>query len=119
MKVRTQTTIAALLLVSACNEWVHVETPQEALMRAKARTVQVTKTDRTVLLLRDATLVRDTLVGTDARDGSLRATPLSDITSMDIRQFSPVLTTLLVVGGAVAVLVTAAILVATSQPWQF
>jgi hypothetical protein len=88
-------------------------------MRAKARTVQVTKTDRTVLLLRDATIVRDTLVGTDRRDGSLRATPLSDITSMDIRQFSPVLTTLLVVGGAVAMLVTAAILVATSQPWQF
>ncbi|MDQ6768515.1 MAG: hypothetical protein M3Z54_00815 [Gemmatimonadota bacterium] len=88
-------------------------------MSAKARTVQVTKTDRTVLLLRDATIVRDTLVGTDSRDGSLRTTPLSDITSMDIRQFSPVLTTLLVVGGAVAMLVTAAILVATSQPWQF
>jgi len=79
MKVRTQTTIAALVLVSACNEWVHVETPQDALMRAKSGTVQVTKADRTVLLLRDATIVRDTLAGTDSRDGSVRATPLSDI----------------------------------------
>jgi predicted small integral membrane protein len=73
MKVHTRTTIVALVLVSACNEWVHVETPQEALMRAKTGTIQVTKTDRTVLLLHDAAIVGDAWLGLTIATNSFAA----------------------------------------------
>lgn len=119
MKVRSQATIAALLLVSACNEWVHVETPQEALTKAKTGTIQVTKTDRSVLRLNRAAIVGDSLVGTDDRDEFLRATLLRDVSSVDILQFSLRRTGMLVAGGVLATWVTAGILYATSSPHGF
>jgi len=114
MKARTQTTIAALFLVSACTEWVHVETPHEALMKAKAGTIQVTKNDRTVLQLHDATILGDSLVGMTDRDGFLTGALLKDVTAVDVRQFSPRRTGMLVVGGVIATFVTGLILYATS-----
>jgi hypothetical protein len=84
-------------------------------MRAKAGTIQVTNTDRSVLLLHDASIVGDSLVGTDDRDQFLRGTLLRDVSAVDIRQFSPVRTALLVVGGVLATFVTAGILYATSS----
>ena len=119
MKVRTRTSIAALLLVSACNEWVHLETPQEALMRARAGTIQVTKTDRTVLQLHDAAILGDSLVGTTDRDGFLSGVLLKDVTAVDIRQFSLRRTGLLVVGGVLATFVIAGILYVASPPTYF
>lgn len=88
-------------------------------MKAKAGTIQVTKTDQSVLLINHAAIVGDSLVGTVDYDEFLRGTLLRDITSVDIPQFSLRRTGLLVGGVVMAMLVTIGILVATAPPWQF
>lgn len=64
-------------------------------------------------------IVGDSLVGTADRDEFLRGTLLREISSIDVRQFSPVRTGLPVVGGLLVTFVTAGILYATTHPWQF
>ena len=88
-------------------------------MRARAGTIQVTKTDRTVLQLHDAAILGDSLVGTSAPDEFLRGALLKDVTSVDIRQFSLRRTGLLFVGGVLATFVIAGILYAASPPTYF
>jgi hypothetical protein len=119
MKAGTKAAIVALLLVSACAEWVHFETPQEALMRARGGAIQVTKTDRSVLRINHAAIVGDSLVGMVDHEAFLRGTLLRDVASLDIQQFSPCRTTLLVVGGIMAAFISVGILIATAPPWQF
>jgi hypothetical protein len=114
MKARSKVTIMTILLASACGEWIHVETPQEALIRAKSGTIQVTKTDRTVFRINHASIVGDSVVGMDDRDDFLRAALLRDVNSIDVRQFSLRRTGMLLFGGVVATFVTAGILTATS-----
>jgi hypothetical protein len=78
-----------LLALSACHTWTHVRTPEEAVARAPTGTLQVTKTDSSVVLIQSATIRQDTLIGTSPdREHRRIAIPMDEVSSVATKELS-------------------------------
>ncbi len=90
MACRSRDGLAVVLLaISACHTWSHVGTPQEGIARARTGTVQVTKTDRTVVVIESPTIIQDTLFGTSVDKGHARvAIPMSEVLGVATQEVS-------------------------------
>ena len=83
------TVIAIVLGAGACHSWSHVGTPEQVIARAGTGTIQVTKTDSSVVLVQYPKLVRDTLIGMSTDSTRARvAIPLSEVKSVAEREVS-------------------------------
>lgn len=72
--------ISLLLLTTACMTWTRPEPPDAALSRVDAKPIQVTRADHSTIILKNASVQDDSLVGI-ADDGSNTrvAIPISEI----------------------------------------
>jgi len=72
--------IATLLLASACMTWSRSEPPGAALSHVDRKPIQVARTDHSTIVLKNASVQGDSLVGT-ADDGSNTrvAIPIAEI----------------------------------------
>ena len=115
MDRRVSAVVAACLVVasSACHSWARQDvTPQAAVADAKGH-VRVTRTDHSVIELRDAVIVRDSLIGTPVDDRNARsAIALSDIQSVSTREVSAGKTAGLAAGTVLGIIAVLGILTA-------
>src|SRR6266487_3150213 len=81
MGCRVRLRLAIISLgVASCHTWTHVRTPEEAIARAGTGTIQVTKTDSSVLLMQSPTIRQDTLIGTSVDREHIRvAIPMREV----------------------------------------
>ena len=90
MACRVRLRLAFILLgVSACHTWTHVRTPQEAIAHAGTGTIQVTKTDLSVVLIQSPTIIQDTLIGASVdREHTRVAIPMREVSSVATQEVS-------------------------------
>jgi hypothetical protein len=90
MACRVRLGLAVILLgVSACHTWAHVRTPEEAIARAGTGTIQVTKTDLSVVLIQSTTIIQDTLIGTSVDREHIRvAIPMREVSGVATQEVS-------------------------------
>ena len=91
MACRLRLRLAVILLgVSACRyTWFQVRPPEEAIARAATGTIQVTKTDFSVVLIKSPTIVQDSLIGTSVdREQSRVAIPMREVSSVATQEVS-------------------------------
>lgn len=91
MACRLRLRLAVILLgVSACRHtWFQVRPPEEAIARAATGTIQVTKTDFSVVLIKSPTIVQDSLIGTSVdREQSRVAIPMREVSSVATQEGS-------------------------------
>lgn len=103
--------IAGTLALPACTTWAHQSAPPADVVASHPDAlIRVTRTDHSVITLRRAKLVGDTLVGTTDDNARLRvAVPLTDVESVDTRSISGTRTAGLGVGVFLGVLAVAGI----------
>ena len=98
--------LAMLALLSGCSTWKH--TPLAAgdpLAISSERPIRVTRTDRSILVLQDARIEGDSVIGSIGNPPMRHAVALSAIQSIDQRQVSAGRTAGAAVGGAALLLV--------------
>ena len=81
IRVRSQLiAIPLLLLTTACMTWGRQEAPGTVLSRAEMKPIRIARTDHSTIVLKDASVQNDSLIGT-ADDGSYArvAIPISEI----------------------------------------
>ena len=90
MACRVCLSLAVILLgVSACHTWTHVRTPQEAIARAGTGTIQVTKTDSSVVSIQFPAIIQDTLIGTSGDHEHIRvAIPMREVSGVATQEVS-------------------------------
>ena len=90
MDPRVYLRFAVILLgLSACHTWTHVRTPEEAIARVGTGTLQVTKTDATVVLIESPTIRQDTLIGTSLNaEHSRVAIPMREVSTVATQEVS-------------------------------
>jgi hypothetical protein len=90
MACRVRLKLAVILLgVSACHTWTHVSTPDEAIARAGTGTIQVTKTDLSVVLIQSPAIIQDTLIGTSVDREHIRvAIPIGEVGAVATQEVS-------------------------------
>ena len=95
---------------SGCHTYAHVDTPEEATTRAGTGAVELTRTDHSVLRVKRATVIGDSLVAvTDDTAESRVAVATKDIQSIAVREVSTGRSVAL--GGGIAVAAFATLLV--------
>lgn len=101
----------AALTLGGCTTWSRQsEPPAQAVASHPGARIRVTRTDHSVVTVRDARVVGDTLVGATDDDARLRvAVPVADIASVDARAVSGVRTAGLGAGIFLGVLAVAGI----------
>lgn len=82
--------LAATLALPACTTWARQSAPPAQVIASHPDAlIRVTRTDHSVVTVRGATVVGDTLVGTTNDDARLRvAIPVADIETVDTRTVS-------------------------------
>lgn len=82
--------IAATLALPACTTWARQSAPPaDVVAKHPDALVRVTRTDHSVVTVRGAKVVGDTLVGTTDDDAHLRvAIPVADVEAVDTRAVS-------------------------------
>jgi len=90
MACRLRLRLAIISLgVAGCHTWTHVRTPEEGIARAGTGTIQVTKTDWSVLLMQSPTIRQDTLIGTSVDREHIRvAIPMREVSSVATQEVS-------------------------------
>ncbi len=115
MDRRVSALVTACLVAasSACHAWAPQEvTPEAAVADAKGH-VRVTRTDHSVIELRDAVVVHDSLIGTPIDDKNMRsAIALKDIQSVSTREVSAGRTAGLAAGTVLGIIALLGILTA-------
>lgn len=92
------TVAAAVAFLAGCHSWGVPDDPSPASLRQESpRDVRVTRSSGEEILLRDARVREDSVVGT-APDGSRTAVALSSARRMQVREFDGVETALLTAG---------------------
>jgi len=114
---------AAVLLLpcylAACHRWVPSQEPVAVVASEGPRSLRVTLADGSRLVLRQAYLAADSLIGVrDAHPAKLRqAVALADIVSFEIAELNPVTSAMAVaVGAAAAGLLVAGVALAMNPP---
>jgi hypothetical protein len=109
MLIRSHAT-AIFFLLSACHTYSHVNTPEEAVARegktrdcnlvenvvygasicsSEAGPIRVTKTNQSVVTIKKATIVADSLVGIASNGGNVRvAIALKDVSSTELSEIN-------------------------------
>ena len=103
--------LATLVIASACTTWSRQsEPPAQVVAAHPGALVRVTRTDHSVVTVRDAHVVGDTLVGTTNDDARVPvALAVSYIESIDTRAVSGARTAGLGVGALAAIIAVAGI----------
>ncbi|MGI8508342.1 MAG: hypothetical protein ACR2MQ_03360 [Gemmatimonadaceae bacterium] len=114
--------VAALLVTGGCHTYTAAPSTRLGVTRASSGPIQVTRTDHSVVPLKDADIVRDSLIGT-ANDGSNTriAIPLRDITAVATREVDAGRSLALGGGvglGAIGVFFILLVVVISSTNWQ-
>lgn len=103
--------IAATIALPACTTWARQSAPPAQVVASHPDAlIRVTRTDHSVVTVRGATVVGDTLVGTTNDDARLRvAIPVADVEAVDTRAVSGARTAGLGAGVFLGVLAVAGI----------
>jgi hypothetical protein len=103
--------VIALAGVTACTTWSRQSAPPaQVVSQHPGALVRVTRTDHSVITLRNASVVNDSLVGTTDDKARLRvAMPVADVVSVDTREVSAARTAGLGIGAVGVVLAVAGI----------
>lgn len=103
--------VAVLAVVTACTTWSRQSAPPaQVVSQHPGALVRVTRTDHSVITLRGAAVVNDSLVGTTDDKARLRvAIPIADVASVDTREVSAGRTAGLGLGAVGVVLAVAGI----------
>lgn len=82
--------VLVLAAVTACTTWSHQSAPPaQVVADHPGALVRVTRTDHSVLTLRDVAVTNDSLTGTTNDPARLRvAMPVADVASVDTREVS-------------------------------
>jgi len=73
----------------SCHTWTHVQTPEDAILRAGTGTVQVTKADSSIVLVQSPRMIQDTLIGTSVdRAHSRVAIPMREVSGIATQEVS-------------------------------
>lgn len=98
-------------VLAACTTWAHQSAPAaQVVADHPGALVRVTRTDHSVITLRDARVAGDSLVGTTDDKARLHvAMPVADVASVDTREVSAARTAGLGVGAVGALLAVAGI----------
>jgi len=90
MACRVRVSLAVILsAVSACHTWAHVRTQQEAIAHAGTGTIQVTKSDSSVVLMQSPVIIQDTLIGTSVDRAHIRVViPMREVSSVATQEVS-------------------------------
>lgn len=109
--------VIVLTAVTACTTWSRQSAPPaEVVSKHPGALVRVTRTDHSVITLRDASVANDSLVGTTDDKARLRvAMPVADVASVDTREVSAGRTAGLGVGVVGVVLAVAGIAAAIAM----
>ena len=109
--------VIVLAAASACTTWSHQHAPPaQVVSQHPGALVRVTRTDHSVITLRGAAIVNDSLVGTTDDSARLRvAMPVADVASVDTREVSAGRTAGLGVGVVGVVLAVAGIAAAIAM----
>lgn len=111
---RAPRSFALLLVVAAltgCTTWAHQSAPPaQVVADHPGALVRVTRTDHSVITLRDVAVTSDSLTGTTNDTARLRVTmPVADVASVETREVSAARTAGLGVGAVGVVLAVAGI----------
>jgi len=103
--------VAAALVLPGCTTWARQSAPPAQVVASHPDAlVRVTRTDHSVVTVRGATVVGDTLIGTTNDDARLRvAIPVADVEAVDTRAVSGARTAGLGAGVFLGVLAVAGI----------
>ncbi len=115
MDRRVSAIVTACLLASsgACHAWARQDVTPEAAVADANGHVRVTRTDHSVIELRDAAVVHDSLIGTPVDDRNMRsAIALKDIQSVSTREVSAGRTAGLAAGTVLGIIAVVGILTA-------
>jgi hypothetical protein len=90
MACRAPLKLAVILFgISACHTWSGVGTPEDAIARAGTGTIQVKKTDSSVVLVQSPKILQDSLIGTSVdRTHGRVAIPMRDVSGIATQNVS-------------------------------
>jgi len=103
--------VAAALVLPGCTTWARQSAPPAQVVASHPDAlIRVTRTDHSVITVRGATVLGDTLIGTTDDDARLRvAIPVADVEAVDTRAVSGARTAGLGAGVFLGVLAVAGI----------
>jgi hypothetical protein len=108
MRLRPLCALLVVVSAGACTSWHQQSAPTpQAVATNSSRELRVTGRDHAVYLIRNATVVGDSIVGTTGSPGTRVAVATADVQRIDARKVSGVRTGALTVGAIVLVSVIA------------
>lgn len=118
---RALVVLVCLALLSACTGW-HTRNapPAQAVSEGNPRTVRITRTDGSTLVLRDPQVTGDSIAGVSVRTDSRVAVALTDVDEVQTREVSALRTggAALAVGLVTVSALTVAAFLALLGGWQ-